>query len=219
MADLSEELKAEHFRVAIFGSARMEHDSEIYQMVFDLARLVASSGLDLVTGGGPGLMSAASKGYYKGKRSQGRKKAETLHSIGLNITLPDKQDESSHLDLKQEFDRFSERLDHFILLSNAFVIAPGGVGTLLEFFYTWQLAQVRQITDTPIILLGEMWYALIRWLHKWPTRYAMIGTEELELLYVTKTCEDALTIIMDSYHHYQEGGRDFCKHYHNYRIS
>lgn len=219
MADLSEELKADQFRVAIFGSARMEHNSDIYQMVFELARLIASSELELVTGGGPGLMDAASKGYYKGKRAHGRKKVKPLRSIGLHATPPAEQPEPSHREFRKEFDHFSEQLDHFIALSNAFVITPGGIETLLEFFYTWQLAQGRQLTNTPIILLGEMWYALIRWLHKWPTRYAMIKPEELELLYVTKTCEDAHTVIMDSYHHFQEGGRDFCKHYNNYRIS
>ena len=107
MDELKEELNKDRFRVAIFGSARLKEDSPEYYQVFNLARLIASAEIDLVTGGGPGLMEAASKGFHEGKENV------ALRSIGLNIKLPDKQRFAAHLDVKNEFDLFSERLDSF----------------------------------------------------------------------------------------------------------
>jgi predicted Rossmann-fold nucleotide-binding protein len=158
MPKLKEELSKEHFRVAIFGSARIGKDDPNYKLIFNLARLIASKGIDVVTGGGPGLMDAASSGHFKGRRD------DSQHSIGLNIRLPHEQTNAAHLDIKKDFYNFSTRLDHFMVLSDVAVIAPGGVGTLLEFFYTWQLVQVEHICNIPIILLGEMWFDLVRWI-------------------------------------------------------
>jgi len=144
-----------HYRVTIFGSARISEGDEQYQDVYSIARGLAAEGFDIVTGGGPGLMQAANAGSQS--VTNGGK------SIGLNIKLPSEQHPNLFLDIKEEFDRFSTRLDTFMALSDAVVVAPGGVGTMLEFFYTWQLVQVQQICETPIILYGEIWTGLLQW--------------------------------------------------------
>ena len=147
-----------HYRVAIFGSARIEEGDKDYKDVFQIAKGLAEAGFDIVTGGGPGLMQAANAGS-KSAHSAAR-------SIGLNIKLSREQDSNAFLDIKQEFNRFSNRLDTFMSLSDAVVVAPGGIGTLLELFYAWQLVQVEHICDTPIILFGEIWSNLLVWLER-----------------------------------------------------
>jgi uncharacterized protein (TIGR00730 family) len=199
------------FRVAIFGSARLTENHPEYRLVFDLARLIAGAGMDLVTGGGPGLMEAASNGYFEGK------KGASERSIGLNIKLPTAQRVAAHLDIKKEFEHFSERLDEFVTLSNAFVVAPGGIGTLLELLYTWQLAQVKEISNKPIILMGEMWFDFLQWVRNWPLRNGLLEEADLALIYVTRNCEEAFAVIDGCYGHYKEGGTEFCRVYNWYR--
>jgi hypothetical protein len=145
-----------HYRVAIFGSARISEGDESYRDVFAIARGLAQEGFDIVTGGGPGLMQAANAGSQSVKNGG--------QSIGLNITMAREQHANPFLDIKEEFDRFSNRIDTFMALSDAVVVAPGGIGTLLEFFYSWQLTQVEQLCETPIILFGEIWTSLLGWL-------------------------------------------------------
>jgi predicted Rossmann-fold nucleotide-binding protein len=107
-AGLETELRKGHFRVAIFGSARIEKGDTVCKSVHSLARIIPEAGMGLVTGGGPGLMSAASEGYYVGRKS-----AKT-HSVGLRIKLPMEENEAGRLDIKREFDRFLERLNNFV---------------------------------------------------------------------------------------------------------
>jgi len=145
-----------HYRVVIFGSARtIEGDAE-YNKVYRIAKGLAESGFDIVTGGGSGIMQAANAGH-KSVQSD-------THSSGLNIKLPFEQEANKYLDIKKEFDRFSSRLDTFMSLSDAVIVAPGGIGTLLELFYSWQLVQVHHICETPIILYGDIWATLTNWL-------------------------------------------------------
>ena len=153
-----------NFKVTIFGSARIKKGTLVYSQVRTLARMLGERGFDVITGGGPGLMKAASEGHRKGSKKTG------AYSIGVGIRLPHEQKFNRHLDIKKEFKRFSRRLDYFMSLSNAVVIAPGGIGTLLELFYTWQLSQVKQICNIPIILLGKQWPLLIKWLEKYPSK-------------------------------------------------
>jgi uncharacterized protein (TIGR00730 family) len=213
MDALTEKMNDQRFRVAIFGSARINEGSPEYALVYDLARLIASAEMDLVTGGGPGLMEAASNGYFVAKRETSQQ------SIGLNIRLPQGQRVAKHLDVKREFEHFSERLDNFVALSNAFVVTPGGIGTTLELFYTWQLAQVKEICDKPIILLGEMWFGLMEWIRNWPLKKRLLEEGDMGLIYVTHNCSEAFTIIQESYRHYSEGGTDFCRQYQQYRLT
>lgn len=209
---LKDELNREHFRVAIFGSARIQESDPSYKLVYNLSKLIASAGWDVVTGGGLGLMDAASKGHHEGRKDS------SLHSIGLNIRLPLEQIEAYHLDIKTEFAHFSSRLDHFMVLSNAVVITPGGVGTLLEFFYTWQLMQVKHICNMPLILLGEMWVDLVKWIKDTPLKKTYLSREEFELLYVTKNCDEAFEVLRKAYEESLKGGNSLCLNYHKYKI-
>jgi uncharacterized protein (TIGR00730 family) len=212
MDELTTELNDHHYRVAIFGSARLTETNPEYRVVYNLARLIASAGMDLVTGGGPGLMEAASTGHFAGKKDG------SLRSIGLNIKLPREQRFSAHLDIKKQFEYFSERLDSFVALSDAFVVTPGGVGTILELFYTWQLAQVKKFSNKPVILLGDMWFDLVQWIRNWPLKNKLIDEEDLELIYLTRECEEAFTVIQEHFRHYKEGGEEFCRTYQRYRL-
>jgi len=177
------------FRVVIFGSARIEDGDPNWDLIYNLAKRIAEEDMDVVTGGGPGLMNAASEGHNDGDISK------NAQSIGLQIILPKKQVDSRHLDIKKEFYSFSERLDNFIELANAVVVAPGGVGTLLEFLYTWQLMQVKLIHDIPIILLGDMWLDFVDWIRKWSLEKRFLEQEDIDLLYLVNDTEDALIIV------------------------
>ena len=128
--DIDKEIVKKHFRVAIFGSARIQNGDINYKLIYNLAKMISEAGMDIVTGGGPGLMNAASEGHHVGRKD------EEIHSVGLKINLPFEKKEATHLDVKKQFSRFSSRLDNFMQLSNVVVVASGGVGTLLELFYT-----------------------------------------------------------------------------------
>ncbi|MEM1530500.1 MAG: LOG family protein [Candidatus Bathyarchaeia archaeon] len=189
----SEGAALEGFTVAIFGSARIERGSRIYWEIYELARMIGEAGMNIVTGGGPGLMNAASEGHRAGRRSSEAK------TIGLRIKLPFKEVESSHLDIKKEFDRFSHRLDEFMKIANAVVVAPGGVGTLLELAYTWQLLQVKHISNIPVILLGDMWLDFLEWVKRWPLRQQLLDPEDVALLFPARNIKEAFEIIMETY--------------------
>ena len=213
MTAFKSELDEKHFRVAIFGSARITEEDPIHRLIHNLAKLIAAEGMDVVTGGGPGLMNAAAKGHQAGRNDPSQ------HSIGLNIRLPFEQAPSTHLDIKEDFSHFSSRLDHFMVLANVAVVAPGGIGTLLEFFYTWQLMQVKHICNIPIILLGEMWPGLVQWIRKWPLEKGLLDQEDLELVYVTKNCKEAFDIIQNAYEDFLQGGENFCLNFHAYKLT
>ena len=157
MLNIEEELKKKDFRVSIFGSARAKKGDDAYEMVYGLAHKIGEKGIDVVTGGGPGLMEAANEGHQSGKKNG------DVHSLGLVIELPWENKANDYLDIEKKYSRFSERLDNFMVLSNVAVITPGGLGTCLELFYTWQLTQVKHICSMPIILVGDMWRSLIEW--------------------------------------------------------
>jgi uncharacterized protein (TIGR00730 family) len=200
----SDELIQKHFRVAIFGSARITSNDQAYTQIYELAKLIAAENIDIVTGGGPGIMDAANKGHQDGK------KTAECYSIGLNICLPEEQKPNLHLDIKREFHRFSERLDTFMMLSNAVVVAPGGVGTLLEFAYTWQLLQVKHKADIPIILLGDMWIEFIKWVKDHPLKSQFLDTEDLHSLFLASDINEAFHIIKQCHELYKQGLPGIC---------
>lgn len=206
------EIHNNHFRVAIFGSARIKPEDPYYHEIFDLAKMLADEGIDVVTGGGPGLMEAANAGHRTSKNDP------NVHSFGLNIKLPSEQVANPHLDIKRDFERFSQRLDTFMELSNAVIIAPGGVGTMLEFYYTWQLSQVQHICSIPIILLGEMWAEHIEWIEKWQLNQGFLEKKDLSLLFVAKNPSDVMKVIRKAHETFQKGGKDFCINFQRYHI-
>ncbi|MCF7905945.1 LOG family protein [Candidatus Gracilibacteria bacterium] len=179
----------QHFRVAIFGSARIGKEDRIYHQVTELAKEIAENNIDIVTGGGPGLMEAANLGERLSNNTKSR-------SIGLTIQLPNEAKGNRHLDIKQHFQRFSNRLDHFMMLSNVVVVMPGGIGTCLELFYTWQLTQVHHIEPIPIILYGEMWQELFAWVQKYPLQKKLLSPEDLQNIHCVDSNEEVLEIIL-----------------------
>ena len=212
LAGIDERIDKSHFRVAIFGSARLTKDSPVYQTIYELAKMISEEGMDLVTGGGPGLMNAASEGHHAGRMTT------KVHSIGLKIQLPREEREAHHLDIKTEFDRFSNRLDTFMRYSNAVIVASGGVGTLLELFYTCQLMQVQHTCHIPIILLGRMWKDLVHWIKQWPLKNELLDQNDVELLYIASDYHEAFQIILEAYKSYQRSDEAFCLNYQKYKI-
>jgi uncharacterized protein (TIGR00730 family) len=155
--------RRERYRVTVFGSARVQPGTPAYVEVKTLAEALAGMGCDIVTGGGPGLMQAANEGTAA---SAGR-----VGSVGIRVHLPFEQDVNAFVTEAFEHRTFFTRLHQFVLQSDAFVVAPGGIGTVLETMMIWQLLQVGHLSETPLILVGGMWPGLIEW-----ARQAMLST-------------------------------------------
>lgn len=189
MDSLLTEMETDFYRVCIFGSARIGPDSKIYKQVEDLAEGLAKHGLDVVTGGGPGLMEAANKGAKKANFG-GR-------SLGLTIELPFESDANSHLDVKSQHRRFSSRLDEFMRLSHAVVVVPGGIGTLLELFYTWQLMQVNHIKPRPFLLLAvdDTWTTFMDWLKEHPLKEHLMSQSDMDAVKVVSSVKEVLAVL------------------------
>lgn len=149
--------KRDRYRVTIFGSARIQPNTFAYDEVKRLAKAITEMGCDVVTGGGPGLMLAANEGAAAG--SKGAENA----SVGIRVDLPFEQEVNAFVQQAYEHETFFTRLHHFVLASDAFVVVPGGIGTLLEAAMIWQLLQVRHIQDAPLIFVGKMWSELVDW--------------------------------------------------------
>jgi len=209
---IPKKIDVEHFRVAVFGSARIKRNDPRYKQIHTLAKMIASEELDIVTGGGAGIMEAANKGHREGR------KGNKVHSFGLNIKLPKEQSANKHLDIKKDFERFSDRLDYFMYLSNVVVVAPGGVGTLLELMYTWQLVQVKHTCNIPIILLGKMWPEFIEWVEKWPLKKKLIDKEDMHPIFLADNCKEVIKIIKKANIEFKKGNPDFCSNYMKYKI-
>lgn len=186
----SAELNHADFRVTIFGSARIKGNNKIYKNVFNLAKAIGEHGFDIVTGGGPGLMEAANAGHAAGD------KKNRSDNIGLAIKLPTEQHDNEYLELTRHFAKFSDRLDNFMALSSCVVVMPGGVGTCLEFFYTWQLIQVGHISPIPIILVGDMWHKLMKWIKKYPLKDGLISPKEMTCIHIARNNKEAMKIII-----------------------
>ena len=152
--------KRPRYRVTIFGSARVPKDHWVYQAVRDLSAELTRLECDIVTGGGPGLMQAANEGAHLANPQ-----AET-GSMGIRVDLPFEQEVNAFVTEAFEHGTFFTRLHHFVLVSDAFVVVPGGIGTLLETAMIWQLLQVRKLHDTPLILAGKMYVELVDWCRK-----------------------------------------------------
>jgi uncharacterized protein (TIGR00730 family) len=204
-----------HFKVTIFGSSRVEKDDSTYKRVKELAFMLGERGIDVVTGGGPGLMQAANEGHQAGTK-KGKNRS---HSIGIGVKLLWKQKFNKSVQYKKEFNRFSKRLDEFMLLSNAVVVEPGGLGTILELFYTWQLVQVHHICDIPIILVGEKWKGLLEWIKNSPLKNKYLDEIDYNLVFHVKNTKQAIKIIEENYKYFKKGGKAFCLNYKKYKLN
>ncbi|MFO0807617.1 MAG: LOG family protein [Gemmataceae bacterium] len=149
--------KRERYRVTVFGSARVPKDHWVYAAVRDVAAELTRMGCDIITGGGPGLMQAANEGVKLGDQDG------TKRSIGIRVDLPFEQEVNSFVTQAFEHRTFFTRLHQFVVMSDAFVVVPGGIGTVLETMMVWQLIQVRKLENTPLILAGKMYADLVDW--------------------------------------------------------
>jgi uncharacterized protein (TIGR00730 family) len=156
--------KHERYRVTIFGSARAKAGTFGYEETKRVAAALADMGCDIITGGGPGLMQAANEGAAS---APGR-----AQSVGIRVDLPFEQEVNAFVTQAFEHRTFFTRLHQFVLSSDAFIVAPGGIGTVLETMMIWQLLQVHHLKNTPLILVGKMWPGLIEW-----ARSAMLTTD------------------------------------------
>jgi uncharacterized protein (TIGR00730 family) len=150
--------KRDRYRVTIFGSARVAPAHWVYAAVRDIAAELTRLGCDIVTGGGPGLMQAANEGARLADPDGARQK-----SVGIRVDLPFEQDVNAFVTEAFQHKTFFTRLHHFVLVSDAFIVTPGGIGTILETLMVWQLLQVRKLHDTPLILAGHFWEGLLGW--------------------------------------------------------
>ena len=192
--DTIEELEAlnpaelHFYRVSVFGSARIQSGDPEYLEVRALASRLTELGCDIVTGGGPGLMEAANEGAAS---SRGSRKTR---SFGLTISIPSEK-ANPYLDTVTAHRTFFSRLHHFVRMSQAFVIFPGGIGTSLELFMVWQLLQVGFLTERPVVLVGEMWRGLVDWMSREMVSRRLMDAEDLHLVTLATSIDDAVSKI------------------------
>jgi uncharacterized protein (TIGR00730 family) len=169
--------RRERYRVTIFGSARAQPGTYVYDEVKRIAADLAGMGCDIITGGGPGLMQAANEGAAAANAP------ERNRSVGIRVDLPFEQEVNPFVEQAFEHKTFFTRLHHFVLTSDAFVVAPGGIGTVLELMMVWQLLQVRHVHDTPLILVGKMWADLVEWArtHLLTTQPPLANPEDMNI--------------------------------------
>src|SRR5215471_334765 len=147
----------QNYRVTIFGSARLKPGTTAYDGVKQLAAELTKMGCDIISGGGPGLMQAANEGAHSVQPKALKR------SVGIRVELPFEQEINPFVGQAYEHRTFFSRLHHFMIISDAFVVVPGGIGTLLELSLAWQLLQVTKLYNTPLILVGKMWAGLVEW--------------------------------------------------------
>lgn len=147
--------RRERYRVSIFGSARVARGSFAYEETKRAAKALAEMGCDIITGGGPGLMQAANEGAAQAPQRS--------RSYGIRVELPFEQDVNAFVSQAFEHRTFFTRLHQFVLASDAFLVTPGGIGTVLETMMIWQLLQVKHVENVPLILVGKMWPGLVEW--------------------------------------------------------
>jgi uncharacterized protein (TIGR00730 family) len=152
--------KHERYRVTIFGSARAKPGSFVYEETKRVAAALAEMGCDIITGGGPGLMQAANEG------ASSVNAPERNRSVGIRVELPFEQDVNPFVEQAFEHKTFFSRLHQFVLMSDAYIVTPGGIGTVLELMLIWQLLQVKHVDAAPLILVGHMWAELVEWAKK-----------------------------------------------------
>jgi len=156
-----------------------------------LAKTITDMGGDVITGGGPGLMLAANEGAASSESNRDNS------SIGIRIDLPFEQNANAFVQQVYDHSTFFTRLHHFVLASDAFVVTPGGIGTLLEATMIWQLLQVRHVKDAPLILVGKMWSDLIEWVrvHMLNGSEPLISPEDLSIAMCVNNTDEAISIL------------------------
>jgi uncharacterized protein (TIGR00730 family) len=180
--------------VSIFGSARTQPDDPIYQLTVDIARSLSNAGFSVVSGGGPGIMEAANKGAYEGRSP----------SIGLNIQLPHEQLGNAYQDISLQFRHFFSRKVMFVKYASAYVVLPGGFGTLDELAEILTLVQTGKTRRIPIILVDKpFWEGLLNWFADTLVNSGTISPEDLDLIEIHDNPKDIVDAI---FRHYEDRG-------------
>jgi uncharacterized protein (TIGR00730 family) len=175
-----------HCGVSIFGSARVPPDAPEYALARRVARRLGEAGFEIITGGGPGLMEAANRGA---------RDAGAL-SVGLNIDLPFEQEGNAYQDVPLDFHYFFTRKIMFVRYATAFVVFPGGFGTLDELFEALVLIQTRKIRHFPIVLVGTaFWGGLLTWLKDRIAGHAYVSPGDLRLVAVTDDPDEVVGLV------------------------
>ena len=180
--------------VSIFGSARTPPDSPHYRLAESIARRLSDAGFSVISGGGPGIMEAANKGAYHGRSP----------SVGLNIQLPHEQRSNGYQDVSQTFRHFFARKYMFVRFASAYVVMPGGFGTLDELLEALTLVQTGKSRKIPIILVHEpFWRGLVDWIRTVLVGEKMIDPEDLGLIQIIDDPEKVVEAILK---HYEQSG-------------
>jgi len=184
--------------VTIFGSARTSPDDPSYAAAVETARLLAKAGFGIITGGGPGIMEAANKGAQEGGNL----------SIGCNIELPFEQAPNPYLDISLDFRYFFVRKTMFVKYSNAFIIFPGGFGTMDELFEALTLIQTKKVSNFPVILYGsKYWEGLLNWIRVTMLEEEKVSEDDVALLRISDDPQEICDIVCDAYrenHHVEK---------------
>ena len=184
--------------VTIFGSARTPPDDPSYAAAVETARLLAKAGFGIITGGGPGIMEAANKGAQEGGNL----------SIGCNIELPFEQAPNPYLDISLDFRYFFVRKTMFVKYSNAFIIFPGGFGTMDELFEALTLIQTKKVSNFPVILYGsKYWEGLLNWIRVTMLEEEKVSEDDVSLLRISDDPQEICDIVCDAYrenHHVEK---------------
>ena len=192
--DATERLKEITPAVSIFGSARTEPDHPYYALTQEIARQLSDAGFSVISGGGPGIMEAANKGAFHGKSP----------SIGLNIQLPHEQHTNSYQDISQTFQHFFARKVMFVKYASAYVVLPGGFGTLDELMEALTLIQTGKTRNIPIILVHEpFWRGMLEWFRNTLVTEGMVSPEDMNLIQVI---DEPKKIVEAIFKHYETRG-------------
>jgi len=176
--------------VSIFGSARTKKDDPSYKLAEDIAYALSQAGLTVVTGGGPGIMEAANKGAYKG----------ATPTVGLNIELPFEECANDYQNISLRFRHFFSRKVMFVKYASAYVVLPGGFGTLDELAEILTLIQTKKSRHIPIVLVNkEFWGGLLEWFQDKLVRDGMINEDDMLLMEVVETPEEVVSSIKKFY--------------------
>ncbi len=193
--EATERLAAIKPAVTLFGSARVPPDSRYYALTEQLARLLSDSGFSVISGGGPGIMEAANKGAFFGKSP----------SVGLNIQLPHEQKSNPYQDISQTFRHFFARKYMFVRFASAYVVLPGGFGTLDELMEALTLIQTGKARKIPLILVcSEFWGGLITWFKERLVGEGMVDPEDIDLI---QLIDEPTKVVEAIFKHYE--GRPF----------
>ncbi len=188
--EATERLTAIKPAVTIFGSARAAPGSPYYDLAERTARLLSDSGFSVISGGGPGIMEAANKGAYFGKSP----------SVGLNIQLPHEQQENPYQDISQTFRHFFARKYMFVRFASAYVVMPGGFGTLDELMEALTLIQTGKARKIPLILMcADFWRGMIDWFTGRLVEDKMVDPADIDLIQLIDEPEQAVEAIFKHY--------------------